>query len=290
MKKLSFFAVAMFVGGVAFAQNNTSTTTQNGDNNSADIEQTGSGNTSTLTQTKNNEFELVQDGDDNLSNFRQANNGGNKAFINQLGDRNKVTRGGGALQGSNNLAHIDQGGNDNTAIIYQDFKNNELNFDQDGNGNYAKANQDGGVAGSILTVNQVGDNNRSDDGFQKNGFNSANTQITGSDNWTETHQNGDLNTVTIDINGSGNGNVGVGASGDDYISVTQGGDNNTADIDIIGSYNDVDISQSGTGGHEATVLQTGDLNIGTISQDGADHTGYITQTGSGNTASVVQSN
>src|SRR5690606_29314259 len=175
MKKLSFLTVAIFAGSIAMAQN-TSTTTQNGNANSATIDQDGSGNTSTLTQSSNNTFELNQTGDDNLSNFRQGLYGGNEAYINQLGDRNKVTRGGGALQGTNNLANIDQTGDDNTANVYQDFKDHTLDIDQVGSGNFAKANQDGGVSGSDLIINQVGDNNRSDGGYQNNGYNYSNTQ------------------------------------------------------------------------------------------------------------------
>lgn len=285
MKKISIFAALLFTGSMAFAQNNESTTTQNGNGNGATIDQTGLNNKSTLTQSKNNTFTLDQDGEGNLSNFRQGLYGGNTATVNQLGDFNKLTRAGGALQGTNNTLTLDQTGHYNEAQTYQDFKDNGLDIDQLGDNNYVKTHQDGGVSGSDMVINQVGDNNKSEGVKQANGYNYANTQISGSDNWTKTSQDGG-SSAYINVTGQGNGNTGVGAVGTDYLSVTQLGAGNLTELDIVGDYNGVVVDQDGSSTADLEI--TGSYNTMDIMQTGSGHNSTETIIGSNNSINVTQ--
>lgn len=314
MKKLSFFAIALFAGSMAMAQSNTSTTTQTGDNNNATVDQTGSSNTSIISQTVNfgtagHTANVTQDGTNNMGDVLQdqedaeatliqtgADNqillkqsGENQASdIVQTGDRNKVggynninqrayQKNGTSFSNDANSVSVSQVGDDNQIGLWQEHHAAAANIDQAGDFNEAYLRQTGAPTGLIqsASISQTGDDHYADMNFYGDGNNFSLTQ----DGNALGGDNGLGNEVDVDV--TGDGNVGV---------LSQTGTQNYADIDVTGNNNlTVDLSQNGIG-NDADMDITGDDNSMSISQTGDGHMATETIIGNGNTINVTQGN
>lgn len=268
-----------YVGGTEFG----------GDNNSAEVEQNGSSNVSTVFQSFGtagsfNEAIVFQVGTSNNSSIGQYGSD-NSAMVTQR-------------DGASHISSIAQGSSNNSAIVLQ----------RDGTGNFSDVNQ-GSVSGtgiggddSVANVEQVGSANRS---------NVIQTPIAaGSGNMSDIFQSGTGNIQTVFQGAIGNitNLVQTGGSGNtSYIDqgyVNQAetdGDNNRADLEqdgsnnsnsilqnfnLTGSDNEADVLQVGIG-NNSSVNQNGSFNIAGVSQyDGS--VSQLTQTGDGNMATVTQ--
>lgn len=250
MKKLTFLFAMVFAVSMAMAQSNESTINVSGSSNSADVEQVGEDNINLLNQSSNNVFELTQTGDDNYSDLRQAATGENTAYVNQLGDRNRLTRAGRALQGSGNLLDLNQTGDDNITRLYQDSRNQFAYIDQVGNSNEVQVNQDS--KGNIADIDQNGNGNFTNI-LQDNGL-SANTAVS-------------------NVSGYGNGNE---TTGDKWLDIKQLGSSNWASTTITGDENDADIHQTGDDNY-AKYNVTGSFNTMNATQNGFDNDVIIDQ-------------
>lgn len=291
---------------------NTSTTTQSGDNNNAAVGQTGNGNTSIISQTVNfgtagHTANVTQDGTDNMGDVLQdqedaeatliqtgADNqillkqsGENQASdIVQTGDRNKVgsynninnrafQKNGTSFSNDANSVSISQLGSDNQIGLWQEHHASAANIDQSGDFNEAHLRQTGAPTGLIqsATISQTGDDHYADMNFYGDGNNFSLTQ----DGNALGGDNGLGNEVDVDV--TGDANIGV---------LSQTGTENYADIDVTGNGNlTVDLTQNGMG-NTADMDITGDGNSMSVSQIGDGHIATETINGDGNTITVTQ--
>src|SRR5690606_940000 len=135
MKNVILSAVALMIGGFAFAQN-TSNSTQSGDDQRVYVRQAGTSLSSNITQANG------------------GGDGSHRAIVLQ--------------RGSGNASTIDQEGTDNQALVNQGNEftaptNATANITQGGNnnaseGNKARVDQHGGT-GSVTNMTQDGDDN-----------------------------------------------------------------------------------------------------------------------------------
>ena len=269
---------------------NAVTVTQNGDKSTADVDQNGSGNTGSITQTDNSSIVpntthtavLDQDGTDNQATITQTNL--NSAIVNN-GDDADVEQ-----DGSNHIATVSQSGaRDQYAEI------NQVNSGGSALGNEAIITQSGSRA-SQSYVDQVGEDNFAYNYQRAGNFNSSDIDQDGSGNIANVLQDRDapgddvspvLAHSWVDQDGFGNdANVNQSLQVNAEAHVTQDGTGNMADID---QWNTIQIDPS----HYASVTQTnGDLNFGRVEQGGdtnARNWASITQmNGDSNTAFVDQ--
>lgn len=268
MKKLllSVFAL-VFAVGFTFAQTN-SDVDQNGNNNSATVDQKLKGHTGQLdalvdTKGDNNTVEIeqeskkptdedfaladvIQSGDENSAKISQNRRRKASAKLDQLGDVNtaEVYQGpGDVLQGYNDQ-RATQHGNDNTLRVVQTRDPNNLSVntgnsfekvgvDQIGNDNFAEIIQAGDNGGGVF----------SNDAFLKQ---------EGNQNEANMRQGGD---------GSSNSN--------NYQDAQQIGDGHMLTTQQEGKSNEILLYQreSGRGGNEATILQDGEENSSDVTQN-----------------------
>jgi hypothetical protein len=256
MKKLSTLLFAfLFVTGITFAQDNTATTTQTGDENEATITQTGNLNQAEILQEGNKTATQTQTGDENIAYIAQTGEGGpglatqtqlgsyNEATSStrgkviseqtQTGDYNYASISGNLTQASQILQS--QLGDNNQATFHvagPGTRHVDITQTQEGNRNESYVTDFRGNPGAPVFTEQFGDDNYIDimyDGGQKNGF--------------EVTQDGDMNTL----------------------NATFGGYNNWLYVDQIGNMNVATTSQS-SDGNVGTVSQVGNSNVATINQ------------------------
>jgi len=257
MKKLTtLIAAFLFTTGMAFAQNNDATSTQNGNDNEVTISQIGNLNVATSTQTGNgSEITIEQTGSENNAIANHKGNGS----IDQL--QNGMNNDAQAFASSNATISQTQLGDDNVALVGVTRgplnQRSAVTQFQDGYRNHAEVEirQGNGRINTILQ-SQIGNDN------------SALIQDLGNVNNITQIQEGDNNSSTV-------GNVGNPQLGGMTVLTDQYGDNNTATV--YGSQNAF-----------ADIFQTGDMNVASIVQTAGSDMATITQTGNGNSASIVQ--
>ena len=258
MKKLiAIFGVLAISAGMTFAQNNQATSAQNGNNNEAEVLQTGMENTATTSQ----------EGDRNDAGIQQGNFGG------------------GNVQSNYAIGSIDQTGDDNTAQVNQrqgwagGSAVSIHSVEQVGNFNVGLLTTYNG--GNFGSVEQIGDDNYAN-GSQANG---PNHDLT-------IYQQGNENEANV-WQGSGSNNTAVIMQGGD-IGGDINNNNGVARIDQRGSDNDATIQQrqgwnSGTLFSDHSIDQLGDNNQAVFTTFNGGNTGTIDQIGDDNWASGRQS-
>ncbi|SOD95511.1 beta strand repeat-containing protein [Spirosoma fluviale] len=304
MKKIILTGTAILaLAAACFAQNNTSTITQSGSQQSAEVMQKGKALISTIVQTSANNIANVGNVARTIQKSATSFSEKNQATINQLG-----TRYGSATieqEGVGNLSTINQknnnagsGGDGNVVTTFQRGFNQQITVNQNDNSiaNQVAMRQENTGAAQTATVNQT-------NGSTKN---SATTNQVGNNNTLSISQsnNSDNNIATIrqgfpvNLGASAfnataiveqNGGA-LGSSSGNETTITQINrasniarvfqNNFSGGIGELG--NDVTISQSGVLGSIASVSQSNHSqnNSTVINQSVAgQHTAYINQDG-----------
>jgi len=268
MKKLmSLLVMVIFMTGMAVAQNNSATATQNGDKNDIDQTQAGSSNTATVDQNtpganvvQGQNATQWQEGDDNSASIIQntwgSNAEGNTTTQEQYGIGNEASA---KSNGSLNTVTQVQDGELNRSSLYVGGSQNTVDVHQDGMSNIAN--------GQLL-----GDES-----------NMVNVMQDGTSNMTVFRiEYGNGNDVDIDQIGDDNK---VGGYGDPGVHIW--GSSNVVDIDQYGNQEKVEVGKA----NEARVLIEGDGNESTIEQEGQYNQATHTMQGSavdGNVAETQQ--
>jgi len=312
MKKIILGALTLFIGSIGFAQNNTSTVNQDGNDLKSIVNQQGLNNTSVQNQVKTNanvesgmnEAYVTQKGIGNYANQWQNGKDGkiDVARINQTGNGNRAWQTQGP-QAADETADATQRGNNNTsrqtqvggarndadviqdsdlneAYQYQSGIENKVFAKQNGFSNYAKQDQVDFSKKNVATVYQTGNGN---DAFQKQ---------------TGAYKNSARGNAYI--NQTGNFNY---ANQDQSPSVNeQGVYSNDVIINQQGSWDDAYQKQYGLDDYANILQRGGQNNYGYQYQDvnSMSETARLTQTGSfneswqyqygtGNTSTVNQS-
>ncbi len=284
------FAIVL-TSSMAFAQDNTASSTATGSYNSSDIAQDGSNNEATITQNGSSNAAMIEQGIQGITSNNDV------ASINQVGQGNSAV-----------LKSRDGWGGSPAAISYT--------VDQQGNYNSVEATAFNGPATG--DISQAGSDNSvkltqhtSSDmltELEQSGIGNSATikQISGADNSVlQATVNGDYNTMDITQSGgawqklvlgvSGSSNTVTGTLGahdaDQFTSIEGNGNtfefyqdkSSDAGISISGDYNDVSLMQNGIGN---SVFDTVPWDRNGIVVNGMDNTVGVTQNGNYNTATV----
>jgi len=291
--------IALGVASPAFAQS-TSTVTQTGTGNQADVTQENA-NTSDINQVgDNNDADVVQNGIDttgNDSDIDQTATGSNTASVTQGAGSNgsfaDVLQDG---TSDNNLALVNQFSTQvSTAEIIQ----------TDALNGFAEVNQGGGNGLNNFAAVVQGDSSLV--GGTVSGSDNANaiTRQEGDDNVILGIQTGTDQILLVEQIGVGSGNdatvtQGSFGGGTSNAFILQIGDGDSAEIAQNSDTNDADIGQANGSGNFALIDQGfvggagvgGDNNIGITVQDGSDNFSAIEQNGTtagnNNLADVLQ--
>lgn len=274
MKKLSTLIVAfLLTAGMAYAQSNEAYVDQLGDNQDVSVTQTGFTNFADVDQFTDNSgaqaATVLQTGTSNMAIVSQSqtgggNNGGNSAYIEQIGTGNSSTQ--------ISIAPASQSGQ--ILSGYQDGNSNVLNQTiSRGYTNSLEAEQYG--TGNIATQTNSGNHSHG-----------------------EVYQNGSSNVAEQSLSGTNNGY----SSGS--VSIEQFGTENYASqmIEGFGSshWNNTEIYQEGMNNDawqagsgrwlNAELSQVGNDNWSMQSMSGERHSSTVTQTGNMNHSTVTQNN
>ena len=234
---------AVFCAPAAVAQQTTSVT-QTGDDNIAEIKQLESTNSLAVTN---------QSGVGDLANINQLGGGGNAGSITQTGDAPDEA-----------LAVITQSGGSNTRGVIEQNNGGAagiIQFSQ--TDSTARINQTGdNIAGVLQRIFPLSDGqgiNNSVSITQSGGTpqNSVEVVQSGENNLFRAVQSGSGNTIRGDANQFGQGTVTQTGSAGNRGVVNQGGLNNVADLDqtAFSNPNALNVVQSGTGG-TVTITQS----------------------------------
>ena len=274
MKKASTLFVAMMLSaGMAFAQSNDASITQEGDDHSATIEQIGLDNAAYVDQTDGGSngdatAEVSQQGDNNSVNLRQRAFYGfpdqSDATITQIGNNNRVqgtsassafyqNQPGGILDvymnGDNNKLYslrteaqkngneflLDITGSDNNVGMKQEFSTADVDISGDQND---------------VTLSQLSHGANWDQSL----YSSATVSLTGDENDVSVDQNGVAHDASV--------SVGPYASNMNIVSIDQIGDANDASFSVqMGDANDVDIAQDGSANYSEYSVKYGSSNM-----------------------------
>lgn len=312
-KSIALFGALAIAASMSFAQNNEATSGQNGNNNEAEVLQTGMENTGTTSQEGDrNDAGILQgnfgsgnvqsnyaigtinqDGDDNDAqvNQRQGFSGGTAVSIHSVEQVGTFNVGKLTTFNGGNLGSVDQQGDDNYATgrqsngpdqdlsIYQQGNDNEADvWQSSGSGNTAVIKQGGDIGGDINNNNGV-----------------ARIDQEGSDNDATIQQRQGWNGGTlvsdhsIDQLGDNNQAVFTTFNGGNTGTIDQVGDDNWAKgRQSVGSGNNIDIAQDGlanwaqveqinSASSSALVTQIGEENIADVDQEGASNSVLIEQ-------------
>jgi hypothetical protein len=326
MKKLFALAFALvFSTGIAFAQDNNSSITQDGDDNSATVEQTGSANSATVLQgfdgqgQSGAEAMIKQVGADNMATIKQRAWGGrdNDHTVTQTGSENSASID--AFNGANTGSIIQTGDLNQGKIQHGAAKFGRAEIEQNGDENWARARQFRGD-GNVATIKQgvpvyVSNDNYGDIRQEGNGNNASFKMQAGDDNDVVIDQlgdnnyseyfvkYGDANDIDVTVEGTSNRtrlsiNASWGSrSSGNMITVEKDGDTNYLAGSIEGDGNTVDVFQDGSNNRVGTdwyikdgVNITGDSNMVDVMQNGSGHMSTTMINGNNNTATVMQSN
>jgi hypothetical protein len=292
MKQFLLLAAFALCAAPAFAQGNTSSISQTGDDHLAENDQDGNGNFFTAIQNDGDENKIIdfdQIGDGNIANITQSGdnnevdiaqqegdvngvNGGNQLTILQVGDRNEAGRDNG---GAAPPDAIDQRGDNNIGELTQLGDDNVIFLEQTGNDNNALVTQ--GKEGGLQATENVAAVT------QKNGdWNDVDIDVqAGQENEMYVVQDGNWNKAGI-FNGSDPIPDAIDQQGDfNDAHLLQDGDHNTMYLEQFGDYNDAQMNQFGDS-NTATVYQMGNGALAEVDQ------GTFGQNANGNTATVSQ--
>jgi hypothetical protein len=305
MKKLTtLLFILVFAGTTAFAQNNSATSTSNGDYNTSTIEQDGSSNTAEVMQSGTSNSVMVDQGIQGIT----SNN--DEAYVEQTGIGNNAelsSRDGYGGSSSSVIYDVTQAGNYNHARLRAFNAPAEANVDQAGTNNYADITQHTSDD-MLVELSQSGVDNWVDID-QTHGADNAVLQatISGDYNTMDVEQtNGAWQKLVVDVSGSSNTITGtLGAHDADQFTAIQG-DGNTFDfyqdkssdagISVFGDYNDINLMQNGTGNSVfATVpwdkngiVVNGMNNTVDVTQNSDYNTAVVNVSGAGNNATINQ--
>lgn len=235
----------LFTAGMAFAQSNEATVTQAGDDNSADIEQVGNLNYTSLSQA-----------DGATANIDQVSASESFVSLSQIGASSTtiLQNNKNSVQGFSDSHLTDtedklatQSGTGSTMDITQLSTFNQAYVDQLGDGNIMSILQEGGNS-NVARLMQDGNNNEMD------------VDLIGGVNRVKAEQYGDGNTANVSITGVHNNEFNNGSS-----FVYQDGTDHMSTVTVIGDYNFYDIHQTGSI-QTATVTVTGNNNTAAITQ------------------------
>ena len=256
MKKFFTLAFALvFSTGIAFAQNNSTTVTQSGDDSDAVISQNGSSHEAIVNQ--NSGFgtghiaEISQsNGSDNLSEVEQ-NQANAEAYVTQVGSDNESY----TKQAGFNEMFVDQEGDGNVLTGYD---GGSVAYQKNGTGVFASDK-------NVLDLDQVGDFNTA--GVWQEHHGDATIQQYGSDNDGQIYQSGSPNQALNQA--SITQGVSAYTSNFNAADIRQNGEGNTASFGLqMGDHNDVDIDQIGNQNYSELSIKYGDLNEVTMDVDG----------------------
>lgn len=253
--------VVLLSFGVALAQNNTATTTQNGDGNSAEVTQAGTQNQAVVNQTQSfNDGHIAvinqttTDGSDgNLADVLQGQSSA-EAYISQTGNANVST----SKQSGYNVLNVTQEGNDNVLGGY--FNYADRAFQKNGGGSFASDM-------NVLSLTQTGSANMA--GLWQEHHAEATIDQAGADNVARIYQSGaafgDMNVATVAEYGDAN-----------TAELHQVGDGNKATAKLghpnyVSNLNMATIEQEGYGNDASFSLLKGSNNVVSIDQTYGDN-------------------
>jgi hypothetical protein len=304
MKKLTTLIFAILLtSSMAFAQDNTASTTTSGSYNTSDIVQDGSDNEATVTQSGMSNAATIMQGIQSITSNNDV------ATINQAGEGNSATLksrdgwGGSPAtisysvdqQGNYNTAEatafngpatgiIEQAGSSNSAKLVQHTSDDmSAELSQSGIGNSATIHQTHGADNSVLQADVNGDYNTVD----------------------ITQTNGAWQKLVLDVSGSSNTVTGtLGAHDADQFTSIEGngntfdfyqGKSNDAGVSISGDYNDVTLMQNGVGNmlydtvpwDRNGIVVNGMSNTVNVTQNSDYNTATVNVSGVGNTSNIT---
>ncbi len=297
----AFVAAAMAAGSAYAGDNNTAYIEQIGTGNSANVNQaTGPGDNDVGTMAgDNNDFNFSNAGCCNANN--RFNNDVAKAE--QIGDGNWMNIGVGNLSNNNLIGDAQQQGNDNRLLIVQNGSRTGTitTVLQDGNVNSAVLTQNGNN-NTITNVRMTGDDNGYTNTLSLAAGRFASLRIRQSGNSNEVSNAtlegnnnrqipSNLTAPLLDINQDGDGNAAFGnmlGSDGNFLNINQVGNDNDAGVDqgtsIASTGNDADVDQLGDGNY-VRVDQDGSFNTANLSFTGNDN-GSLGFTGGGDAAGL----
>jgi hypothetical protein len=249
----TIFVALVFTAGMAFGQDSRSTIDQDGDGNSANVEQVGADHGSKISQ------DTKGFGSGNEAVVRQNSGSGNYSALSQTVEAE---------------ARIDQVGSDNTSLLAQGGENSATVY-QEGDGNRLARY---GALGKKATQ-------KNGTGAFANGANSLFLRQVGDNNTVGLLQEAGAE-AGITLNGDGN-TVGVRQKGNYEAGPQQ------ATVNVTGSQNTVDIFQGprfglGADGQTGTAIIDGSNNWVDFDQMAANSYSKANISGSNNSAVVVQ--
>ena len=267
MKKI--FLVMILITGLIYAQN-TSNISSTGDDNIANVSQTGQNISDILQLSNNSTGTVVQNGQNNKSDLDQKGGwpAGSKsldeyAYIEQIGSGNQAQLWQLADENTgSNIGNQNQNGDDNMAVAWQHTVNADLDQDQIGSDNEARSYQtgfNGYVKQSQNGIQNIAAVDEQGGGGWVNG-NSA-VQI----------QEGNWNKSEISQYGTG----GAKSAQGNIANVSQYGSDNWAGEGLY---------SNGLFG----IYQAGNYNIANVTQNDNVNWSEVLQFGDGNNVSVTQ--
>lgn len=296
MKKLITLVFALFIAvGMSFGQDNTATTTQSGNTNDIDIDQ---------TITKMSNIDIIQDGDGNRSDITQQYGQYHEALIEQVGDENRAFL---TQDNTNTFANIYQEGDRNIMnatlqrsrlFVGPGNVASSLDVDQIGNANVVRVEMDaespdGQSETNNATIYQEGYRNRTvlsqyrpDFAGVSTNSNNADLSQVGNDNRTNASQDGRGHLINQSVEGNDNVVISeqigrfqklvLNTEGDDnVVNSLQDDAANIAYFDFNGDGNRLNMDQIGTNRVGGQVL--GNFNTLNIEQNGSGN--YIVAPG-----------
>lgn len=311
MKKVILGAAALLFAAVGFAQN-TSNSTQTGDDQRVYVRQAGTTLLSNITQGNgsgdgSHRAMVWQRGSGNSSAIDQEGTE-NEAYVSQGREFTPPTNASVVInQGKNNTAseenkaRVEQhGGTGSTTTINQDGDENEAYAHQDDTGSTINITQDGtenksavyqlpyySASNNLANINQSGDENCST-ALQNGDDNTLSATQSGSENKAYQSQLGNGNTANLNQSGT-NGSAIQIQNGNNNVNdlVFQTGNGNYSEDNQVGNGNVIFKGQQG-GGNYGRIDQTGDGNYTSFGQYGTNSKGYVQQIGDNNDMTMGQ--
>lgn len=282
-KSIILFVISLITTGMVLAQTGPEQDITPDDvNDGALITQVGNNNNANIDQTGSHSAEIHQEGgDENNANIEQVGNN-HSAFVNQYGDQN--------------IADIQADGDDHFSVIVQEGNGHNVQFSIEGISNTVDIRQYGTsehLVGSenspVSSIKQAGDYNQFYSVQIGDGSGHSVTSLSGDDNI----QQGNGNFIDVWQEGSNN-SAGFIQIGNNHIAnVEQYGNSNNAEVEqyegvggllfLLEGGNSVPMN-----GSFVDILQDGDFNNAFSYQCGSGHVAYVDQDGNNSHATVVQ--
>ncbi len=287
--------------GVAFADPNTLFLDQDGNDNTAFIQQDipgfsgddaggndfGTTGNHALQDGNRNEMKFTNGSKNYHSNLSAGDNDVLEAK--QIGDDNRMyfsnnsfgSSGDTASSGNDVNSAIQSGNNNYTDIVRHNADDGEIDLvRQEGDKNFLRIVQEHGNGNSVGTAIQIGSNN---------GFNQYNNTRQGT--YIAQGDGSDNRVDVASIDGSNNGSI----ADNPGIYIDQSGSNNglnSSTAQIFGNYNQIKVLQTGDSNNffvrQGTDLVSGNENLAELTQIGSTNDGSITQEGNNNNVYATQ--